>query len=110
MSDTTAFACTIEGMCCAAETDPIERAVRALPGVQQVVADAGLARLTVTYDTAALAPDHIVAQVERLGFHVTTTDDRRSNGHDTSYPDVQRSLVLAHSRDILTAICGLLIL
>jgi len=97
MSDTTAFACTIEGMCCAAETDPIERAVRALPGVRQVVADAGLARLTVTYDTAALAPDHIVAQVERLGFHVTTTDDRRS-------------LLLARSRDILTAICGLLIL
>src|SRR5438093_6988679 len=104
MSDTTAFACTIEGMCCAAETDPIERAVRALPGVQQVVADAGLARLTVTYDTAALAPDRIVAQVERLGFHVTATEGQRSTTDD------QRSLILARSRDILTAICGLLIL
>jgi len=89
---------------------PIERAVRALPGAQQVVADAGLARLTVTYDTAALAPNRIVAQVERLGFHVTTAESQRSNGHEISCPDDRRSLFLARSRDILTAICGLLIL
>ena len=52
MSNISAFACTVEGMCCAAETVPIERAVRSLPGVSQVVADAALARLTVTYDGA----------------------------------------------------------
>src|SRR5262245_60739181 len=63
------FTCTVEGMCCAAESSPIERAVRSLPGVLQVAADPALARLTVTYDSQSLQAPQIVDQVERLGFH-----------------------------------------
>src|SRR5262245_17574426 len=83
MSNTTAFACTVEGMCCSAESVPIERAVGALPGVRQVVADTGLARLSVTYDAGVLSPERIVAQVERLGFRIApTTADRGSRIED----------------------------
>jgi Cd2+/Zn2+-exporting ATPase len=119
MSDTNAFACTVEGMCCAAESVPIERAVQALPGVRQVVADTGLARLSVTYDTAALTPELIVAQVERLGFRVApTAEDRGSRIEDrgsqlkatrSSIFDL-RSSILAQPRNVLTTLCGLLIL
>src|SRR5262245_32252099 len=86
MSDTTAFACTVEGMCCAAESVPIERAVRALPGVRQVIADTGLARLSVTYDVDALSPERIVAQVERLGFRIAPTTDHRPPTTDHRSP------------------------
>jgi Cd2+/Zn2+-exporting ATPase len=119
MSDTNAFACTVEGMCCAAESVPIERAVRALPGVRHVVADTGLARLSVTYDTGALSPERIVAQVERLGFRIaptikeqgSTVEDRGSKRPDSrsSVFDL-RSSILAQPRNLLTVICGLLTL
>src|SRR5262249_32655245 len=69
------FVCSVEGMCCAAESGPIEHALRGLPGVERVVADPALARLSVTYDPQALAADQIVGQVERLGFHVATQDE-----------------------------------
>ncbi|MFL5801948.1 MAG: heavy metal translocating P-type ATPase [Roseiflexaceae bacterium] len=115
MPDTIAFACTVDGMCCAAEAGPIERAVRALPGVRQVVADPALARLSVTYDATALAPERIVAQVERLGFRVATTDRRPPTADHSDLPAT--SLVLRLSsfinkrpRDLLTVVCGLLIL
>jgi Cd2+/Zn2+-exporting ATPase len=122
MSDTIAFACTVEGMCCAAESVPIERAVRALPGVRQVVADTGLARLSVTYDSAALSPDLIVAQVERLGFRIApsdqrpTTNDQRRHDHEdqhsgASWAALERlSAFFAQPRNLLTVLCGLLIL
>src|SRR5262245_6369143 len=112
MSNTTAFACTVEGMCCAAESVPIERAVRALPGVRQVVADTGLARLNVTYDAGVLSPERIVAQVERLGFHIApTAEGRRSRIEDRRSTILDlRSSILAQPRNLLTALCGLLIL
>src|SRR5262245_50979399 len=94
MSDTIAFACTVEGMCCAAESLPIERAVRALPGVRHVVADTGLARLSVTYDSGTLSPELIVAQVERLGFriapndHRPLTNDQRHQDHEALHKDL----------------------
>src|SRR5262245_27191304 len=134
MSDTNAFACTVEGMCCAAESVPIERAVRALPGVRYVVADTGLARLSVTYDADALCPERIVAQVERLGFRIAPTTPSttlRAGDHRPPTADQQRTenkeqrtqhftqhilrfafyvLRITQPRDLLTALCGLLIL
>ena len=114
MSNTSAFACTVEGMCCAAETVPIERAVRALPGVSQVIADAALARLTVTYDGAALAPERIVAQVERLGFRVEATNDERRTTNERAWRQSSSfildlwSFVYEQPRNLLTVLCGLL--
>jgi Cd2+/Zn2+-exporting ATPase len=113
------FVCSVDGMCCAAESGPIEHAVRALPGVQQVTTDPALARLTVTYDPQSLAAPQIVGQVERLGFRVTT-DDRRPTTDDHSHaaaPTWQLSSIvyrlssIARSRpkDLTTVLCGLLI-
>jgi len=107
------YVCSVEGMCCAAEAGPIELALRGLPGVQHVAADPALARLTVRYDPQSLNADGIVAQVEQLGFRVTT-DDRRPTTDDESLPPssfVVRlwSVVQRRPKDLLTALCGLLI-
>ncbi|HEU4321840.1 MAG TPA: heavy metal translocating P-type ATPase [Roseiflexaceae bacterium] len=118
--EAAAFVCGVEGMCCSAETGPIERAVRALPGVRSVFADATMARLTVDYDPQALAPERIVAQVQRLGFSVTaqnavhTTHESHSHQHDVSTetaPGSRFSLLgpFLSARDLLTALCALLI-
>ncbi|HEX9373404.1 MAG TPA: heavy metal translocating P-type ATPase, partial [Roseiflexaceae bacterium] len=121
------FACSVVGMCCAVEARPIEQAVRALPGIQQVMADPALARLTVIYDPQSLAASQIVDQVARLGFDVTTdpglrnpdegrgrdegdrrptTDDRRQ---DQAIVYRLSSIVPQRPRDRLTVLCGLLI-
>lgn len=76
--NSTKYVCSVDGMCCAAEAGPIELALRGLPGIQHVAADPALARLTVQYDPQALHSDRIVAQVEQLGFRVTTDDGRRT--------------------------------
>jgi Zn2+/Cd2+-exporting ATPase len=110
VASTTQYVCSVEGMCCAAETGPIELALRGLPGVQHVAADPALARLTVRYDPQALHSDRIVAQVEQLGFRVTT-DDRQptTDDQDSSIVDRLSSIVKARPKDFLTALCGLLI-
>jgi Cd2+/Zn2+-exporting ATPase len=108
------FVCSVEGMCCAAEAGPIEQALRALPGVEQVVADPALARLSVTYDSQALAADQIAAQVERLGFHVETKDEGRRTKEelrrDSSSVFRLSSFVFSRPKDALTVLCGLLII
>ncbi|GAB4210607.1 MAG: heavy metal translocating P-type ATPase [Roseiflexaceae bacterium] len=118
--EAAAFVCGVEGMCCSAETGPIEQAVRALPGVRRVFADATLARLSVDYDPQALAPERIVAQVQRLGFTVTpqsapqSVHETHSHQHDSTTKTAPGSwfsvLGSAFSlRDLLTALCALLI-
>ena len=108
----TQYICSVEGMCCAAEAGPIELALRGLPGVQHVAADPTLARLTVRYDPQSLSADRIVAQVAQLGFRVT--EDQRpktkdEGGDDSSFVLRLSSFVQGRPRDILTALCGLLI-
>src|SRR5262249_21235349 len=105
----TQYICSVEGMCCAAESGPIELAVRGLPGVQQVIADPALARLSVTYDPRALEPARIVAQVEQLGFRVT--QDQRQTTNDQRRASLVRGLwsfVSRRPKDISTFLCGLL--
>jgi len=116
------FICSVEGMCCAAETGPIEQTLRALPGVEHVVADPALARLSVTYDAQALAADQIAAQVERLGFHVATKDEGRTlrlrSGQGTKDEGRQESsfvlrlssFAFSRPKDLLTVLCGVLII
>jgi Cd2+/Zn2+-exporting ATPase len=106
------YVCSVEGMCCAAESGPIELAVRGLPGVLHVAADPALARLTVQYDPRALDTDRIVAQVEQLGFRVTNDDRRQATGQTragSSPVSGLLSLVRQRPKDTLTALCGLLI-
>src|SRR6266542_3294884 len=109
------FVCSVEGMCCAAESCPIEQMLRALPGVEHVVADSALARLSLTYDAQALAADQIAAQVERLGFHVASErsnvqTSEGSNVRPWSFVERIRSVIRERPRDGLTVLCGLLII
>jgi Cd2+/Zn2+-exporting ATPase len=109
---TTQYTCLVDGMCCAAEAGPIELAVRGLPGVQHVAADPALARLTVRYDPQVMNADGIVAQVEQLGFRVSEDQGRRTKDEGSDHSSlVSRlsSLVKSRPKDILTLVCGLLI-
>jgi Cd2+/Zn2+-exporting ATPase len=111
------YVCSVEGMCCAAEAGPIELALRGLPGIQYVAADPALARLTVQYDPQALHSDRIVAQVEQLGFRVTTDDGRRTTDDGRLVSQQPASSIVyrlssifgRRPKDLLTALCGLLI-
>jgi Cd2+/Zn2+-exporting ATPase len=110
---TTQYVCSVDGMCCAAEAGPIELALRGLPGIQQVAADPALARLTVQYNPQAIGADAIVAQVEQLGFRVTTSEGRPATDDRSSLPSsfVLRlwSSIQSRPKDLLTLLCGLLI-
>jgi Zn2+/Cd2+-exporting ATPase len=111
-TSTRQYVCSVEGLCCAAEAGPIELALRGLPGVQHVAANPTLARLTVQYDPQALNADSIVAQVEQLGFRVTEDEGRRTKDESadvSSFVVRLSSFVRGRPRDILTALCGLLI-
>ena len=103
---TNTFSCTVAGMCCAAEAGPIEQAVRALPGVQQAHADPALARLIVSYAPQTLTPARIVEQVEQLGFQVD--QPAAQPAHDQ--PTGLLARLRTRPRDLLTGVCGLLIL
>ena len=50
-ANTTAFDCTVEGMCCAAEAIPIERAVNGMPGLARTrsINIFGLSFVTLTF-------------------------------------------------------------
>src|SRR5204862_5106507 len=113
---TMQYVCSVEGMCCAAEAGPITLALRGLPGVQQVAADPALARLNVRYNPQVLNEEGIVAQVEQLGFRVTTEDQRRTTNDerrttndegDSSLVHRLSSIVKARPKDLFTALCGL---
>ncbi|MEO7913513.1 MAG: heavy metal translocating P-type ATPase [Roseiflexaceae bacterium] len=110
--NTTQYVCSVAGMCCAAEAGPIELALRGLPGVQYVAADPALARLTVRYDPQSLHSDRIVAQVEQLGFRVFADEGRRTKDEsddDSSFARRLSSFVKSRPKDVLTVLCGLLI-
>lgn len=108
--------CAVEGMCCAVEAGTIEQALRGMPGVQQVVADPALARLSVGFDAQAVAATQIVAQVERLGFRVLG-EGTQPQAHTPHEHQEHAAMSLAQLRawltrrpkDALTLACGALI-
>lgn len=113
LQNPASFACTVTGMCCASEAGPIERAVRAIPGVQQADANPALARLTVAYDPQTVTPDLIVARVEQIGFKVETglgghRDSAHAHHHDLHPLERLGSFLRAHLRELPAALCALL--
>ena len=63
----------LQGMNCAACAARIEKGVRDLTGVKEAGVNFAFGRLTVEYDSAALAADDIVAKIRDLGYDVNLT-------------------------------------
>lgn len=59
----------VTGMTCASCVAVIEKTLAKLPGVVSANVNLATERLSVTYDTAALDGDRIVAAVEKAGYH-----------------------------------------
>jgi P-type Cu2+ transporter len=57
-----------EGVHCASCTRTIERAVRALPGIEQVSTNAATGRVSVDWKTGATALPQILQAIEQVGF------------------------------------------
>ncbi len=65
----TATSLALEGMTCAACANRIERSLNKLDGVEATV-NFATEVATVSYDPAVVAPEALVAAVERIGYHV----------------------------------------
>ncbi len=63
----------LEGMTCASCAARIERSLNKLEGVEATV-NYATETASVTYDPAVVAPESLVAAVERVGYHVRPAD------------------------------------
>ena len=72
MAQTIEFVVTgEEKMHCAGCEQRVRNAVRRLPGVQDVRADAATQQIGVTIDPALLDPEQVRAKLEQIGYQVT---------------------------------------
>ena len=60
----------VTGMSCAACSGAVERVTRKLEGVVSSDVNLIMAKMTITYDESKLAPERIMAAVERAGFGI----------------------------------------
>lgn len=67
------FAVKIQGMSCAACAARIEKAVRAMPGVEKGGVNFAMEQLNVTYDAGQVTPRDIIARVRDTGYDVILT-------------------------------------
>lgn len=58
----------ITGMSCAACSSAVERVTRKLAGVQESSVNLTTAKMTITYDEAAVTPELIIQKVDKAGF------------------------------------------
>lgn len=68
----------IDGMSCAACSSAVERVTRKLPGVQKSDVNLTTGRMDIVYDESQVAPEIIMAKVEKAGFGISlATEDRK---------------------------------
>src|SRR3954447_2657560 len=71
----------LEGMTCAACANRIERSLNKLEGVEATV-NFATEIATVSYDPTVVAPESLVAAVERVGYHAMPAEHRQVHDHD----------------------------
>ncbi|MHB1566333.1 MAG: heavy metal translocating P-type ATPase [Acidiferrobacter sp.] len=64
----------VEGMTCASCVGRVERAIKALPGVDAVTVNLATERVAVVYDPATLSLDRMVAAVQEHGYKPVLTE------------------------------------
>ena len=75
----------LEGMTCAACASRIERSLNKLDGVEATV-NFATETASVSYDPAVVAPESLVAAVERVGYHAAPAELGRVHEHDDAPP------------------------
>ena len=75
----------LEGMTCAACAGRIEKSLNKLDGVEATV-NFATEIATVSYDPAVVAPESLVAAVERVGYHARPAEDGHVHEHAAAPP------------------------
>ncbi|MDX6479938.1 MAG: P-type Cu+ transporter [Gaiellaceae bacterium] len=71
----------LEGMTCATCASRIERSLNKLEGVEATV-NYATETATVSYDPAVVAPESLLAAVEKVGYHARPAEQRHVHEHD----------------------------
>lgn len=95
----------ITGMSCAACSSAVERVTRKLEGVQESSVNLTTAKMTITYDEAAVNPDIIVQKVEKAGFRAALTADNKGlkEQDEALFREQEEQLDVAKRRLIIAA-------
>src|SRR5579863_745615 len=75
----------LEGMTCAACAARIERSLNKLDGVEATV-NFATETASVSYDPAVVAPESLVAAVERIGYHAKPADQGHTPDEHDALP------------------------
>jgi Cu+-exporting ATPase len=69
-SETTTTSLLVQGMTCASCVRRVEKALRAVPGVQDAAVNFATSQAQVTYDPRGANPDAFTAAIEKAGYEV----------------------------------------
>lgn len=99
---TTATELTITGMTCAACVRRVEKAVRAVPGVNDAVVNLVTQRASITFDPKTTQSTSLVHAIEKAGYGVitaplSTNSDPRTDAEADEQRSIRRDLVIAAS-------------
>jgi len=84
----------LEGMTCASCASRIERSLNKLEGVEATV-NYATETASVSYDPAVVAPESLVAAVERVGYHAKPAEHGHAGGHVHEHDAPPHRLILA---------------
>jgi len=95
----------ITGMSCAACSSAVERVTRKLEGVKESSVNLTTAKMTITYDEAAITPDTIVQKVEKAGFGaaLAAADKSLREQDETLFKEQEEQLEVSKRRLIAAA-------
>src|SRR5262249_47041574 len=86
----------LEGMTCAACATRIERSLNKLDGVEATV-NFATETAAVSYDSAVVTPESLIAAVERVGYHATPAEHGHAVPHEHDAPSGRLIVAIALS-------------
>ncbi|MEG2382434.1 MAG: cation transporter, partial [Oscillospiraceae bacterium] len=100
----------IGGMHCAACSSAVERVTRRLDGVLQSDVNLPLNRLTIVYDENLVAPEQIIAKVDKAGFTAELVTKDKAASKNLKSEDNGAELRRERNNLILSAVASALLL
>ncbi|MGL5435275.1 MAG: heavy metal translocating P-type ATPase [Lachnospiraceae bacterium] len=95
----------ITGMSCAACSSAVERVTCKLEGVQESSVNLTTAKMTITYDEAAVTPELIIQKVDKAGFGASLVEEDKSlrEQDEAIFQEQEEQLGVAKKRLIIAA-------
>ncbi len=95
----------ITGMSCAACSSAVERVTRKMAGVEESSVNLTTAKMTITYDEAAVTPDLIIQKIDKAGFGAALIEENKSlrEQDEEIFQEQEEQLEVAKKRLIIAA-------